>query len=71
MNTATGAIVGVITAVIGVSIIATLVSNQAQTSNVITASGNALSAILKAATAPVTNASGLPNLSGALNLSSY
>lgn len=46
-------IVTVITAIIGLAIVATLVSNSAQTSNVISQSGSALSNVLRAAEAPV------------------
>jgi hypothetical protein len=38
---------------VGVSIVATLVSKNANTANVIQSAGSALSAVLKAATAPV------------------
>jgi len=44
----------VILAIIGVAIIAVLVSRNAQTGQVLGAGGNALSQILGAATAPVT-----------------
>jgi PRD1 phage membrane DNA delivery len=58
------AIVSIITAVIGVAIVAVLVSNQAQTGSVITAGGTALGNVLKAATAPVSggglNIPGIP-----------
>lgn len=46
-------IAGVLTAVIGVAIIAVLVSNRAATAGVITAGGNAFSGMLSAATKPV------------------
>jgi len=46
-------IVAVITAIIGVAIVAVLVSGQAQTSNVLTAGGNAFSSILRTAISPV------------------
>ena len=59
------AIVSIITAMIGVAIISVLVSNQAQTGSVITAGGNALGTVLKAATAPVSGG-GLGSL-GSLN----
>jgi hypothetical protein len=47
-------IVTVITAIIGLAIIATLVSKNAQTGQVITQSGSALSNVLQAAESPVT-----------------
>jgi membrane DNA delivery protein len=46
-------IVVVITAIIGVAIVAVLVSGQAQTANVLTAGGNAFGNILKVAVSPV------------------
>lgn len=56
------AIISIITAIIGVSVIAVLVSNQAQTGSVLTAGGNALGTVLKAATAPVSGSSGIGSL---------
>lgn len=50
-------LVTVLTAIVGVAIIATLVSANAQTGQVITAGGNALGTALKAATGPVIGAS--------------
>lgn len=47
-------IVTVVTALIGVAIIAVLVSNKAQTSNVITAASSALANDIGAAVSPVT-----------------
>jgi hypothetical protein len=46
-------IVTVITAIIGVAIIAVLVSNQAQTGQVLTSAGTAFSSVLGAALSPV------------------
>ncbi len=57
-KTITG-IVGILTAVIGVAIVAVLVSQQAQTAGVLTAGGNAFTNILKAAVSPVTGGGGL------------
>lgn len=51
---AIGAIVGIIAGVIGITILAVIVSNQSNTANVLTAGGNAFSSILKAAVSPVT-----------------
>jgi uncharacterized membrane protein (Fun14 family) len=51
-------LVAIITAIIGVAIIAVLVSNQSNTTGVLTAGGNALSNILKSAVSPVTSGSG-------------
>lgn len=55
-RTITG-IVSIITAIIGVAIIAVLVSNKANTSGVLTAGGNAFANILKTAVSPVTGGS--------------
>ena len=55
--------VGILTAVVGLAIIAVLVSNQSQTSGVIGAAGTAFGGILKAAVAPVSGGSSI--LSGA------
>jgi PRD1 phage membrane DNA delivery len=51
-------IVVVLTAIIGVAIIAVLVSRQADTANVLQAGGSAFSNILKAAVSPVSGSSG-------------
>lgn len=64
---ATTAIVSIITAIIGVSIVAVLVSNQAQTGNVLTAGGKALGSVLTAATAPVTGGGLSGGVSSALS----
>jgi hypothetical protein len=48
--------------VIGVAILAVLVSNRAQTGNVLAAAGGAFSNVLSAATAPVTGNSAAPNV---------
>jgi hypothetical protein len=53
------AIIAILTGAIGLAVIATLVSNQANTSNVIKAGGSAFSQILTAATGPVTGGGGL------------
>lgn len=47
-------IITVLTAIIGVAIVAVLVSKNAQTGNVLTAGGNAFSQILGTAVSPVT-----------------
>lgn len=54
-------IVTVMTAIIGVAIIAVLVSQKAQTSSVISSAGNAFANDLTAAVAPVTGASASVN----------
>lgn len=48
-------IVGILTAIIGVAIIAVLVSKNAATGKVITSGGNAFANILKTAISPVTS----------------
>lgn len=57
-------LVTVATAIIGVAIIAVLVSNRAQTSSVITSAGSAFANDLTAAEAPVTGASATVNTGG-------
>lgn len=47
-------IVSILTAIVGVAIIATLVSRNSDTANVITAGGSAFSGILGTALSPVT-----------------
>ena len=54
MNEIGSAITSIIMAVIGVAIIATLVSSQAQTANVLSAGGTAISRVLGSALSPVT-----------------
>lgn len=53
------AIVSIGTAVIGIAIIAVLVSKSAQTGSVISSAGTAFEGILKAATSPITGSGGL------------
>lgn len=57
-------VVTVLTAIVGVAIIAVLVSQKANTSQVITAGGNAFTSSLEAAVSPVTGSS--PSLSSGL-----
>jgi hypothetical protein len=58
-------VVTVIVAIIGVAIVAVLVSGQSQTAKVFQAAGSALSGILKTAVSPITSTgvggAGLPN----------
>ena len=61
-------IVTIATAIIGVAILAVLVSKNANTANVLTAAGQSFSSALSAATAPVTG-SGL-GLSASMPLTS-
>lgn len=52
-------LIAIITAIIGVAIIAVLVSKQSNTSGVLSAGGNAFSNILKTAVSPVTGGSSI------------
>lgn len=54
MNNVVGQIVTVLTAIVGVAILAVLVSRRSQTPAVIREFGNAFSGALNAATSPVT-----------------
>lgn len=55
---AIGAGAGVLTAVIGLAVVATFVSNNANTANVIGSGGQAFSNMISAAEAPVTGGGG-------------
>lgn len=57
-------VVTVLTAIIGVAIIAVLVSRNANTVGVISAGGSAFSGALGTALSPVTGASGFSNFGG-------
>lgn len=59
MNNVTGSIVTVLTAIVGVAILATLVSKNAQTPKVLESFGRSFSGMISAATAPVTGAGGI------------
>ena len=50
-------------ALVGVAIIAVLVSKQAATGSVLTSAGSALSSVLKAAVGPISGSSGFAGLS--------
>lgn len=62
MNNALEPIVTITTAIIGVAILAVLVSNRANTSGVLTSFGNMFANMLSAATGPVTGAVSAPNV---------
>jgi PRD1 phage membrane DNA delivery len=64
MNSATESIVTIASGIIAVAIVAVLVSNRAQTGNVLGAAGSAFANALSAATAPVTGNAATPNVSG-------
>jgi hypothetical protein len=59
MSNALNGLLAVATAIVGLAIVAVLVSNSANTSGVITSAGNALSTGIKAAVSPVTSGTGL------------
>ena len=54
MDALTGAIVTIVTAIIGVAILAVIVGKNSRTTDVITAAGKALAGDLTAAVSPVT-----------------
>lgn len=60
MNQITESIVTIATAIVGLAIVAVLVSNRANTANVLGAAGSAFSNALSAATGPVTGAVAAP-----------
>lgn len=66
MNELTASITSIALAIVGVAIIATLVSKNAQTPAVIQASGNAFGLGLEAAVSPVTG--NTPNLGSSLSV---
>ena len=57
MNDITNAVVTIATAIVGIAILAVLVSKNANTPAVLSAGGSAFAQALSAATAPVTGAS--------------
>ena len=64
-----GGILAIISAVVGLAIVAVLVSKNAQTPTVISSAGSALSNVIGAAVAPVTGgASSVSNLFGSSGL---
>jgi len=62
MNDITNAVVTIATAIVGIAILAVLVSKNANTAGVLSAGGSAFAQALSAATAPVTGASNTPSL---------
>ena len=64
MNEFTSAFSGIVVAIIGLAIVAVLVSQRANTAKVIGAAGSGLSGVISAAVSPVTGGSsgGLPTL---------
>lgn len=69
MNAITEAVVTIATAIVGIAILAVLVSNRSNTSGVITSAGNAFAKSIGAATGPVTGGGGfqMPNTSFGLS----
>lgn len=61
-------VVTVLTAVVGVAILAVIVSQRSNTAGVITSGGQAFANILSAATAPVTGNAATPNVGGSSGL---
>lgn len=57
MNQIGPALVTIISSIIGLAIIAVLVSQRAQTGNVLTSGGTALSSVINAAVSPVSGTS--------------
>jgi len=62
MNSLTEAVVTILTAIVGVAILAVLVGKNSKTSEVIQAAGSAFGNSLAVAESPVTNATVTPNL---------
>lgn len=63
MNDLTAGLVSIATAIVGVALLAVLVSQRANTAGVLNAAGNAFSTALGAATGPVSgNSTGIPAL---------
>jgi len=72
MNQLTESVVTIATAIVGVALLALLVSKKSNTSGVISAAGAAFSNALGVATSPVTGASvsGLTGLGGGMGMGS-
>ena len=67
MNSLWSGVVTIAVAIVGVAIVATLVSKNAQTPQVLTSAGNAFSNAIRAATGPVSSGfGGYSTLSGGL-----
>lgn len=64
-------IVTIIAGVIGVAIIAVLVSQKSNTANVFAAAGGAFSNILSTAVSPVTGSAAKPNVNAGANSNSF
>jgi len=66
MNELWSGVVTIATAIVGVAILAVIVSKQANTSGVISSAGNALATDIGAAVSPVTGGSGFGGLGNVL-----
>ncbi len=64
MNATVSAVVTIATAIVGVAILAVLVSRQSNTSGVIKAAGDAFSGALGAAVSPITGGGGYQSTFG-------
>lgn len=70
MNTITESVVTILTAIVGVAILAVIVSRNSNTSGVLSAAGGAFSNVLGTAVSPITGGNSfgggfsLPNLGG-------
>lgn len=71
MNNIWGGIVTILVAIVGVAILATLVSKNAQTPQVLKAAGNAFSGALRAATGPVSGGNFGVTSGGGLDYGSF
>lgn len=71
MNSLWSGIVTIAVAIIGVAIVAVIVSKNAQTPQVLQAAGQALSTGIGAAVSPVTGGSGLGNLGTLSNFGTF
>jgi hypothetical protein len=67
MNNISEPLVTIATAIVGLAIIAVLVSNRAQTANVASAFGGAFSNAISAAVSPVTGQAASPNVNAGTN----
>lgn len=68
MDQIIGSFVTVLTAIIGVAILAVLVSNRSNTAGVLQAGGNAFGSILGSALSPVNGGTGLSLTGGGVSL---
>lgn len=62
-----GGILAIVSAVVGLAIVAVIVSKNAQTPTVISSAGSALANVIGAAVSPVTGSSSTSNLFGSIS----